>query len=104
MAGVIVMTVALLRLGIYIKYIPLPVTIGFTAGIAVIIAASQISELLGLTIAHEPSALVPALEPPGPSADVASSPSLATMTGGAPPPPPPAGQHTPCAAPRAALS
>jgi len=62
MAGVIVIVVALLRLGIYIKYIPLPVTIGFTAGIAVIIAASQISELLGLTLAHEPSALVPKLE------------------------------------------
>ena len=62
MAGLIVIAVALLRLGVYIKYIPLPVTIGFTAGIAVIIAASQISELLGLTIAHEPSALVPKLE------------------------------------------
>lgn len=62
MAGLIVITVALLRLGIYIKYIPLPVTIGFTAGIAVIIAASQISEVLGLKIAHEPSALVPKLE------------------------------------------
>ena len=62
MAGLIVITVALLRLGVYIKYIPLPVTIGFTAGIAVIIAASQISELLGLKIAHEPSSLVPKLE------------------------------------------
>jgi SulP family sulfate permease len=62
MAGLIVITVALLRLGIYIKYIPLPVTIGFTAGIAVIIAASQISEVFGLKIAHEPSALVPKLK------------------------------------------
>jgi sulfate permease, SulP family len=62
MAGLIVIAVALLRLGIYIKYIPLPVTIGFTAGIAVIIAASQISEVLGLKLAHEPSALVPKLE------------------------------------------
>ena len=62
MGGLIVITVALLRLGVYIKYIPLPVTIGFTAGIAVIIAASQISELLGLTLTHEPSALVPKLK------------------------------------------
>lgn len=61
-AGLILIVVALLRLGTYIKYIPLPVTIGFTAGIAVIIAASQISEMLGLKIAHEPSALVPKLQ------------------------------------------
>src|SRR4030095_1036686 len=47
--------------GSYIKYIPFPVTVGFTAGIAVIIAASQIRDLLGLTIAHEPSALLPKL-------------------------------------------
>src|SRR5665213_981122 len=60
-AGLIMITVALLRLGTYIKYIPFPVTVGFTAGIAVIIAASQIRELLGLTIAHEPSELAPKL-------------------------------------------
>ncbi|HZD91378.1 MAG TPA: SulP family inorganic anion transporter, partial [Pseudolabrys sp.] len=60
-AGAILLTVALLRLGTYIKYIPFPVTVGFTAGIAVIIAASQISEVLGLKIVHEPSALLPRL-------------------------------------------
>ncbi len=58
-AGLILIAVALLRVGTYIKYIPFPVTVGFTTGIAVIIAASQIHELLGLTIAHEPSALLP---------------------------------------------
>ncbi|MGN6573817.1 MAG: SulP family inorganic anion transporter [Pseudolabrys sp.] len=61
-AGLIMITVALLRAGTYIKYIPFPVTVGFTAGIAVIIAASQLKDLLGLKIAHEPSALVPKLE------------------------------------------
>ncbi len=60
-AGLILITVGLLRAGTYIKYIPFPVTVGFTAGIAVIIAASQIHDLLGLTIAHEPSALLPKL-------------------------------------------
>jgi MFS superfamily sulfate permease-like transporter len=40
----------LLRLGAYIKFIPYPVTVGFTAGIAVIIFASQIVPLLGLTL------------------------------------------------------
>jgi SulP family sulfate permease len=58
-AGFVLIVVGLLRVGTYIKYIPFPVTVGFTAGIAVIIAASQIRELLGLTISHEPSALVP---------------------------------------------
>jgi SulP family sulfate permease len=60
-AGLILIAVALLRAGTYIKYIPYPVTVGFTAGIAVIIAASQISELLGLRLAHEPAELVPKL-------------------------------------------
>jgi SulP family sulfate permease len=60
-AGLVLITVGLLRAGTYIKYIPFPVTVGFTAGIAVIIAASQIHDLLGLTIAHEPSALLPKL-------------------------------------------
>jgi len=61
MAGLILIAVALLRAGTYIKYIPYPVTVGFTAGIAVIIGASQIKELLGLHLAHEPADLVPKL-------------------------------------------
>ena len=61
MAGLMMTAAGFLRLGTYVKYIPLPVTIGFTAGIAVIILASQIKELLGLDIAREPSALAPKL-------------------------------------------
>ena len=61
MAGAMMMAVGFLRLGTYIKYIPFPVTVGFTAGIAVIIFASQVRELLGLDIAKEPAALVPKL-------------------------------------------
>lgn len=61
MAGLMMMAAGYLRLGTYIKYIPLPVTAGFTAGIAVIIFASQISELLGLAVPHEPAALLPKL-------------------------------------------
>ncbi len=61
MAGVIMVAAGFLRLGTYIKYIPFPVTVGFTAGIATIIFASQIKDLLGLDIAHEPAALVPKL-------------------------------------------
>jgi SulP family sulfate permease len=61
MAGLMMVAAGYLRLGTYIKYIPLPVTVGFTAGIAVIIFASQLKELLGLDIAHEPAALAPKL-------------------------------------------
>jgi SulP family sulfate permease len=59
MAGFMLMAVGLLRLGTYIKFIPYPVTVGFTAGIAVIIFASQIKELLGLTLTEaEPGPLL----------------------------------------------
>jgi SulP family sulfate permease len=61
MAGLMMIAAGFLQLGTYIKYIPLPVTVGFTAGIAVIIFASQLKELLGLDIAHEPAALAPKL-------------------------------------------
>ncbi|WP_102868479.1 SulP family inorganic anion transporter [Pseudovibrio exalbescens] len=53
MAGVFLLAIGLLQLGTYIKFIPYPVTVGFTAGIAVIIFASQVKELLGLTLTGE---------------------------------------------------
>ncbi|MDJ1156867.1 SulP family inorganic anion transporter [Chelatococcus sp. SYSU_G07232] len=63
LAGFMLVAIGLLRLGTYIKYIPHPVTVGFTAGIAVIILASQLKELFGLRLAgKEPAALVPKLE------------------------------------------
>ncbi|MFN3845246.1 MAG: SulP family inorganic anion transporter [Paracoccaceae bacterium] len=58
MSGVMLLAVGFLRLGTYIKFIPFPVTVGFTAGIAVIIFASQIKELLGLTLMNEPGELL----------------------------------------------
>ncbi|GGF94157.1 sodium-independent anion transporter [Paenibacillus albidus] len=48
MAGVILVLMGLLRLGVLIKFIPKPVTIGFTAGIAVTIFSGQIANFLGL--------------------------------------------------------
>jgi SulP family sulfate permease len=51
MAGIMLVAVGFLRLGTYIKYIPYPVTVGFTAGIAVIIFVSQVRDLLGLRLA-----------------------------------------------------
>ncbi len=62
LAGIILIGIGMLRLGVYIRFIPAPVLVGFTAGIAVIIFASQIRDLLGLTLSvREPSALAPKL-------------------------------------------
>ncbi|XQA17198.1 SulP family inorganic anion transporter [Bacillus licheniformis] len=48
MAGVILVILGLLKLGKIIKFIPRPVIIGFTAGIAVIIFTGEIAKFLGL--------------------------------------------------------
>src|SRR5580700_11171254 len=62
MAGLILIAAGFLRLGTYIKFIPYPVTVGFTAGIAVIIFASQLRDLLGIRLAaKEPGELIPKL-------------------------------------------
>ncbi len=61
MAGGMLIVIGLLRLGTYIKYIPYPVTVGFTAGIAVIILISQARDLLGLTLANDPADTLPKL-------------------------------------------
>jgi len=50
MAGVIVMLMGFFRLGAMIKFIPYPVTTGFTAGIAVSILASQLQTFFGLRV------------------------------------------------------
>lgn len=50
MAGVILIILGVAKLGAMIKFIPYPVTTGFTSGIAVIIASGQIREFFGLTI------------------------------------------------------
>lgn len=61
LSGLILLAVGFLRLGTFIKYIPYPVTVGFTTGIAVIIFASQLKELLGLALPKEPGPLLPKL-------------------------------------------
>jgi SulP family sulfate permease len=62
MSGVFLIATGYLRLGTYIKFIPYPVTVGFTAGIAVIIFSSQLHDLFGLKLAgKEPGELVPRL-------------------------------------------
>ena len=59
LSGFLLVAAGGLRLGTYVRFIPYPVTVGFTAGIAVIIFSSQIKDLLGLTLAGgEPAAFV----------------------------------------------
>lgn len=58
LSGLMLAAMGFLRLGTFVKFIPFPVTVGFTAGIAVIIGASQIHELLGLTLEREPAAIL----------------------------------------------
>lgn len=53
-AGVVLMTMGLLRLGRLIEFIPYPVTTGFTSGIAVVIATLQLRDFFGLEIAAMP--------------------------------------------------
>jgi SulP family sulfate permease len=55
MAGMILMIMAITGLGTAVKYIPRPVTIGFTNGIAVLIASTQIKDFLGLQTGALPS-------------------------------------------------
>ncbi|HEX6308389.1 MAG TPA: SulP family inorganic anion transporter [Longimicrobiales bacterium] len=55
MAGFMLIVMGVVRLGAAIKFIPFPVTTGFTSGIAVVIASSQIRDLLGLTMAGVPA-------------------------------------------------
>jgi sulfate permease, SulP family len=49
LAGIILVLMGILKLGLLIKFIPRPVTIGFTSGIAVIIFSGQIANFLGLS-------------------------------------------------------
>ena len=58
MAGVMLVAFGLLRFGAAIKFIPYPVTIGFTSGIALIIFSSQIRDLLGLEMDAVPAGFV----------------------------------------------
>ncbi|MBY4597349.1 STAS domain-containing protein [bacterium BD-1] len=62
MAGVLLVLAGLLRVGALMKYMPQPLVTGFTAGIAVIIFASQLQELLGLPVRDVPAAFLPKLQ------------------------------------------
>ncbi|WP_166838552.1 C4-dicarboxylic acid transporter DauA [Rheinheimera pleomorphica] len=54
LSGFLLLLMAMFRLGRLIEYIPESVTLGFTAGIAVVIATLQINDFFGLAISHMP--------------------------------------------------
>ena len=58
-AGLILIVAGYAKLGLLIRFIPHPVITGFTAGIAVIIASSQVKDFLGLSIANVPADFLP---------------------------------------------
>ncbi len=54
LAGFLIAGLGLLRLGNYLKFIPYPLIVGFTSGIAVVIFSTQIKDFLGLDLATTP--------------------------------------------------
>jgi sulfate permease, SulP family len=79
MSGFILLAVGLLRLGTFVKYIPYPVTVGFTAGIAVIIFSGELADLFGLKLAgKEPGPLIPKFEALAAAAPTVSMPAVIT--------------------------
>lgn len=57
LSGIYLVLAGALRLGRFVRLIPKAVVLGFSAGIAIIIAASQLHDFLGLRISHEPAEL-----------------------------------------------
>lgn len=54
LAGLILILLGLLRAGRLIAFVPYPVTLGFTAGIAIVIATLQLKDMFGLTLSEQP--------------------------------------------------
>ncbi|MBO5255617.1 MAG: sodium-independent anion transporter, partial [Opitutales bacterium] len=59
LAGIILIVMGLTHMGNAIRYIPRPVTIGFTNGIAILIMSTQIKDFLGLQIKTMPEDFIP---------------------------------------------
>lgn len=59
MAGLILIMMGFFRLGTVIKFIPYPIVVGFTAGIALTIFSTQVNDFLGLGLTNIPSEFLP---------------------------------------------
>ena len=62
MAGIILLAMGLTGLGSAVRFIPRPVVIGFTNGIAILIASTQIKDFFGLRIGAVPSEFLPRMK------------------------------------------
>jgi SulP family sulfate permease len=62
LAGGLLFLMGWLKLGALVRYIPVSIVVGFTNAIAVLIAVSQLKDLLGLSLANVPAEVVPQLE------------------------------------------
>jgi SulP family sulfate permease len=77
MAGAMLVLMGLTGLGSAVRFIPRPVTIGFTNGIAVLIASTQIKDFFGLAVDEVPSEFAPRMIALAKSAATVSIPALA---------------------------
>lgn len=59
MAGLILVALGMFRLGTVIKFIPYPIVVGFTAGLALTIFSTQINDFFGLGLRNVPSEFIP---------------------------------------------
>ena len=80
-SGVFLTLIGLFGLGRLIRYIPHAVTVGFTAGIAITIASSQLKDLFGLALPHEPGPFLPKLAAIASALPTLSAPTLAVGLG-----------------------
>src|SRR3974390_3329817 len=81
LAGGLLLTMGLARMGTMIKYIPYPVTMGFTSGIAVLIFSPQIKDFFALQMEKVPSEFIEKLEVLGEHVGSWQGPTLALAAG-----------------------
>jgi sulfate permease, SulP family len=77
MAGILLVIMGVARLGGLIQFVPYPVTTGFTAGIAVVIATLQLKDFLGLSVARMPETYLERAAALGRALPTAHGPDLA---------------------------
>src|SRR5882762_6999408 len=81
MAGVMLLIMGFTRMGTMIKFIPYPVTMGFTCGIAVLIFSTQIKDFLGLKLATVPADFVEKMKVLGANLGTVQWPAAALALG-----------------------
>src|SRR6185369_12949548 len=81
MAGVILLVMGITRMGAMVKFIPYPVTMGFTCGIAVLIFSTQIKDFLGLKLETVPADFVEKMKALGENIGAAQWPAAALALG-----------------------